>query len=206
MKGPIHFVFALVCLMCAALSVPSHGQAADAPHFEMYGGPIYLRALDGDGFGAQIDIRASVPGELLGGESALGARFWMSGLGTPNAWLDDLRVTGFGVNWRNRWTVLDNRLRAHITVPLELIVAGQYGIQELDRICVLTDGDWICELSRPQTAPAMGVAGGFDLRLVAGLQASAAVNVFWMTLERSDGATEVLAFLGLGYSFGGVNW
>lgn len=183
----------------------THGQAEGGTGLEVGAGPVYLRALDGDGFGAEVDFRLAVSGNMFHGKSAIGVRLWVSELGTPNAWLGDLRVTGFGVNWRTRWSLVKNRLSAHVTIPLELMIAGQYGLRELEQTCVFTNDGWICELGNPQTAPAMGVAGGVDLRLVGGLHVTAAMNTLWTTLERSDGKPVILGFLGLAFSFGRIN-
>ena len=158
-------------------------------------GVVYLHMLETAGPGGELTVHWSLDPRVLGAESAIGFKLWFAQLGTPNSWMNRLRAAGIGVQWRSRWTLAQPRLRVNLSIPVQLVAAGTYGLQDLS-LCVLTDEGEVCELNSG-VSPAIGVGTGFELGLTGNVFLSSSINGFWSKLERTDDPAWYL-FFGVG--------
>ena len=144
-----------ICV-CSFLGAPTavHGHQIRETSFAV--GIIYRRALGGEGGGEYLHLGVPVPVTVLGGDAVLGLRGEVTAVGGGPA----TTLASVGVRPRMEWRFLVDRVRPHVSIPLQLLYAGH-------------DTMLVCY---PSPGPSECLAGG-DRGLAAGIEAGVAVEI-----------------------------
>lgn len=192
------FQLALMMLLLETVPLELHGQD-DATVFVGVGAD-YVRALGGWGLGAEVNMRVPVPVSVLGARPSLGIRARMARLESPSVFGSVATLAGIGVQVRSEWSLLNRRLRTHITAPLEIVHAGWRTLH----CFVSTQSDDTGCIPSDDTGPAVGVGAGADVRIAEGLDWTVGATVQWSDLELPDSDKVWTMVFGFTFDMGSI--
>jgi hypothetical protein len=163
------------------LATPVFTQCQEKPEIAVGLGASYLRVLSGWGIGGELNARITVPTSFQTAKPFLGLRARAARLDSPSVFGSEGLFAGIGIHFGVERKFLNGRLRTHVSVPLELVHAGwDNGLL----ICIMPNvpGANECEPDS-DTAPAVGIGSGADVRLSEGVELSVAVTGQWAAFD-----------------------
>jgi hypothetical protein len=196
-KQVTRLVFGILLLLAS----PSLTQGQASPTLSFGIGGNYLRVLGGWGIGGELNARLTFPTDVLQARPFLGVRARAAKVTSPSVFGSDGRLAGTGVHFGVEWSFLNRRIRTHVNVPLELVYAGW---DNGWLICTIPTGARDCEPDH-DTALAVGVGSGANVRLVEGVDLSVGVTGQWGAFDLQN--SNMIWSSVFGFTFGlGSMW